>query len=811
MPTDSRFVQCPSLQDFFIDKDNGLPLTAGIVTFYKDTARTIKKNVYKQTGSPPDYTYEALPNPITLSGVGTFADADGNDILIYLFPYEGSPDDDSNTVENYYITVESSGHILQFTRANIPGLIQGNTQVLDDIINYIPNGQFITHTDIPESSDPPFDAGEVRQGITIIAQGGWTFERDDDSTAADFVTFDQFSGGGIYNPSGNPPYAVKVSTTDSGSGGELIKDLRVKFNNVNKFQTDPDNVQEYTFSFSSKSDNSNANLDITVWLIKNYGDGGSAQEEFQLGDTISLDTSYTTYSIPFDFGNNSGKTIGDGSFIQLAIRFPTQSIFSAAATDFLLTLGNLEITQFPPETDADVMCRTITLRQPLASDGSDLYLPLIITPDGAAPDYSQIGWLFPSLSHDLQKSYLYADGSRYDPDEHSSDGIPYSRLWSVYTNNGTTFMPLFGTGIDFVSACPVNEAFGTVNSFTLSTNQNGLVTNTADGGVATGFTFTTPTSGSNSGYGFDARNTSDTDVGSNTIFAINTVAGSIDDADNGPATSGFTVLTARSSYAASPSQPSPIRQIVQIVTTAATSLAGKYFLISTVSAAYYIWYKVDGSGADPAVGGRTGILVNVSSTDLASQVAISTSQVLSGFQISKIQTVAGSAVPAGSYFTFSTLSKNYYVYYIVDGVGTDPALSDKIGISVSILSTHDSNTVALLTLAAINLKYFAVPDARDLFLKGRHPGSPIDVDVVRRYSRLPNPIFYGSRAGTVEFDEVIYHTHESPDGNNFVTRLLGGVGGVSGDLFDGGDDVVRSTGGPTNRPFNMYVDWVVKY
>jgi hypothetical protein len=50
---------------------------------------------------------------------------------------------------------------------------------------------------------------------------------------------------------------------------------------------------------------------------------------------------------------------------------------------------------------------------------------------------------------------------------------------------------------------------------------------------------------------------------------------------------------------------------------------GQHFLINSAEDAtlYYVWVQVDGIGIDPAVIGRTGILVNVASTDSSSQVA----------------------------------------------------------------------------------------------------------------------------------------------------------------------------------------------
>jgi hypothetical protein len=39
---------------------------------------------------------------------------------------------------------------------------------------------------------------------------------------------------------------------------------------------------------------------------------------------------------------------------------------------------------------------------------------------------------------------------------------------------------------------------------------------------------------------------------------------------------------------------------------------------------YYCWYKVDGAGTDPLVTSRTGILVDINSTDTTDQVASKT-------------------------------------------------------------------------------------------------------------------------------------------------------------------------------------------
>src|SRR5580693_7123038 len=100
MSLNRQYVTAPSLQEYFVDKDSGLPLSGGFVYFYVDTARSVLKPVFEQTGSPPNYTYSVLPNPVTLSAVGTFQDASGNDIIPYYYPYDSFGD-----VQLYFIEV----------------------------------------------------------------------------------------------------------------------------------------------------------------------------------------------------------------------------------------------------------------------------------------------------------------------------------------------------------------------------------------------------------------------------------------------------------------------------------------------------------------------------------------------------------------------------------------------------------------------------------------------------------------------------------------------------------------------------------
>lgn len=139
MSYDLAYIPLNELQTIFLDKDTGLPLSGGKITFYKDDARTELKNIFHLHGGYGFYEYVSLPNPSTLSAIGTFVDENGNDVVPYAYPYNLAGER-----ELYYITVESSDGRPQFTRDAVPWNPSSTTPIIEttDNINYVKNGQF---------------------------------------------------------------------------------------------------------------------------------------------------------------------------------------------------------------------------------------------------------------------------------------------------------------------------------------------------------------------------------------------------------------------------------------------------------------------------------------------------------------------------------------------------------------------------------------------------------------------------------------------------------------------------------------------
>ena len=207
------------------------------------------------------------------------------DDVIYYFPF-----DDEGNVDLYFIEVDSATDVAQFTREAYPNFFGDDGEVNISDENFVSNGQFLLHQNI--KADDPADDDKITESITDIAYGDWTIERDG-SNSANFLRFHRFPSF-LANPEKNPRYAVEVEST--GADGTFI-DLRIKWQNVNRFAEDG---QSYTFSFVGETVGV-ASLDIDVYLIKNFGTGGSAETEEKLNDTpINLDETYAQKVITFE-------------------------------------------------------------------------------------------------------------------------------------------------------------------------------------------------------------------------------------------------------------------------------------------------------------------------------------------------------------------------------------------------------------------------------------------------------------------------------------------------------------------------------
>lgn len=801
MALNPDYVPLTPLWEVFTDKDLLTFLRDGYAKFYRDTARTVGKPVYQLTGSPPNYTY-------TQYG---FLDTDGswrvnmNDQGAFSEVLYGYPLDMDGNVDLYFADFFSSTGVFQFSREGFPNFfVPGGNNTTPIFINYIPNGQFRLHTDVPPTDTTIL--GQITQPVTQVAFGGWTYERPVGSTARDFVTFQRI-GSYVTNPDKSPRYTIRVSC-QSPSVGDTFKDLRVKFDDVNKFSSDDDIL---TFAITAKSDGGGS-VPVDLILIKNFGTGGDPTTETNL-TTFTITPTFAINYFAFDFGANTGDLIGqlNDDFVQLALRFPTNGLFDIELTDGILTPGDITLPAFNDTTTRQFMYQSLFDDFPTTTDGSDIGLPLVLTKTGLRFDDSTVALVYPSGSFSVPFGFLDADGSMYEAALHSADGIPYSRLQSKITLELMTPLvpinyniPVFGTGTSFLTASILTSL-----DLRINTNKAGATAIPSDGANPTGFTFRSNHIGQT-----DIPATAY--VTSNGFYIISNSVGIVTFPPIG------TVPTSAVNQLVNGENARSVIEIVGI----ATGAGGQYFIFYTPGAAVLVWFKIDGVGTIPVVPHDFAIEIDLYTTITSQDESSIVSSCISGFQSTQITTKPGSAITPGSYFNIATTIQTYYVWYKVNGVGVDPAPLGQIGIEVDVLSTDTKDQVTGKTATAINSKYFATPDLRGLFIKGYDGGRGLDLGSQLRYAQ--NSVTFGDVIGSREFSDNISHDHRfytagitsgsywifkpTPDPDDTPEDSATGapLGNTPSSPTVYANDMTFN-GSTESRPENIYLHYIIKY
>lgn len=219
---DPRFIESPSLQNIFLNKDDGTLLSAGVVTFYRDVERTVLKPIYQQVRLPDNtYDFVALNNPVTLTSIGTYGSNTSEDINVYLYPFTGAPTDTlQGDVDLYYITVYSSDGILELTREAWPPNVASisNVDTFSDSENQIENPQFI-ETFLPFTDTQTYSVSG--SGMETIFAPNWSVI----TTGTGTVTIGLEDNTDITMPTG-APFAIILN-----SSGITSLQLRQRFLN----------------------------------------------------------------------------------------------------------------------------------------------------------------------------------------------------------------------------------------------------------------------------------------------------------------------------------------------------------------------------------------------------------------------------------------------------------------------------------------------------------------------------------------------------------------------------------------------------
>lgn len=211
MALDPHYVTTVDLLPYLVDKDTGQPLAGGYINFYQDDSRTTPKAVYELTGSPPNYTYTALPNPIQLSATGTIVDSSGNQCALYYYPYDESQPDDP-PLQLYYIEVFNSLGVAQFTREAWPNITPETSPANSSnntIVNLLSNPQFADVLFDPDTGlNINYSSGSLTTSYVTIAPG-WDLVYSYNGSGT--INVSRTSVVGNLNYPTNPPYLLTIT------------------------------------------------------------------------------------------------------------------------------------------------------------------------------------------------------------------------------------------------------------------------------------------------------------------------------------------------------------------------------------------------------------------------------------------------------------------------------------------------------------------------------------------------------------------------------------------------------------------------
>ena len=345
-------IAAPMLQDSFVDKD-GTPMSGGVVTCFQDNNRTVLKNWYYQSSNFADasgnYTFSALPNPLTLSAAGTICDINGVDTIPFFYPYSEL---DDTVSQPYYITIVNAAMTNQITRPNFPWhpSSSGAMGSATNLQNYIINNVFWRNI-----GSATFNASNAIKQMVVAPSQHDGFQYPDiefiksNSTATDVTTFTKFlpSITPILTGDITPEYYINHDCTVAGTG-ETQKCYQFP---ISLHISTLSSVQ-FTVTIQGQNNGGSgtgANV-INLFILQDTGSGTTPPAPRLITPVgISLSPAWTKSTFTATFQTNAGLTLGTGGddAFYLQVQMPLNT-----ACNLNFTLPSIYLSQLPVPTNS---------------------------------------------------------------------------------------------------------------------------------------------------------------------------------------------------------------------------------------------------------------------------------------------------------------------------------------------------------------------------------------------------------------------------------------------------------------------------
>lgn len=324
MALDERYLISLPLNQYFVDKDTGLPLAGGTLTFYRDVARNTVKTVYQLTGAPGNYTYNPLPNPITLSSVGTVENASGDNEIIYFYPY-----DEQGNIDLYYVVCENANGVTQFTREAWPNLVLGNDPAQDDfpVNNQISNPQF-SRVFINDTETIQYTVSGSELDFAFAPD--WDFVINGTGT----VTVTRTAVAGASGVPTHPPYYITV-TVPSGISSCYLRQRM--YDNSGLWGSTAD-IDVYLSTVLVGRNQNVGSASVTMYYEPS--NGGSAQLILS-GSVIQGEWSIIKSGSQDPIQESADANTGNDGYIDIYVSFPTNSVIDISSIQVVPTVSSV--------------------------------------------------------------------------------------------------------------------------------------------------------------------------------------------------------------------------------------------------------------------------------------------------------------------------------------------------------------------------------------------------------------------------------------------------------------------------------------
>lgn len=691
-----------------------IPLSGGFIYFYADEDHTIQLPTYSDVFDPNNPVVNTDPIQLGAAGDCPLFYLDDRLYYIVITDYTGDQQNPIATINHYNPADGSSSITGTFNQ------------------NYIANPQFNYPIEFWKTTD---GEGEISEAQTTVAWS-WNFYEDEDTDSDNNITFENVVGQGI---EGSPIFQV-VLNSETVSSSETLKDFGQIIGTV-------DFMAGQTVTFSSQMISiTGSSINVELLLYLNYGIDGS-DSRFVPITTFSINGNRKKVIYSFTIPDITGYSIGDDSFMELRIRVGLGQICQFGMTNVLLEPGNVSTPLFLDEAKA--FSKAMILGDSTEIENAGLYqnYSSYYYSNGKIFPYYDTGTIVLAPTNLIQNFRAVCDGSSRSVNGYTTNNIPNRRLFDAigtqFGGSGDLIITAKDNVVTFespIGARQKSDYTAGTTSFTVSNTIIGLRfdidltfnnTTTVSGNFVDNFapSQTNPTFPTVAGHQYFIPSSSGVltywgtfaNIIPNTNIVINTL------------TPGSISAQATFEIVFNSSNPADYStRFVPVTISGNTEIVGASFIefasfsnnnrqpAGSTSINNGIGFTIDGIPA-ANIGIKDNYVITVEGEDIdvpfLSNISILANiknfvkQVANPFQ----WTITVTSAPAASqYFLYSSKTVDYYAWFSVDGVGTDPAIVGRTGTEIPTFSGQSEEQIAAVIADTLNNATFSVPAPGDL-------------------------------------------------------------------------------------------------